>query len=244
MTWKSLVLTVSLLLVPALGHGAGVNLTWDACTPEGGVPSKTFACTTNSGSETLWASFVISAAQDSFVGVEAWLDLQAQSEALPDWWQVFNDGACRQSGMSVSLDFTGAPNSACTDPWLGLGVGGLAGYHTSTTVPPVPGGNPNAAQLILGAGVASPFALAAGIEYYVFKLTLAKAKTVGDGACSGCATPACMTLNQLRVTQRDGSYEDLTQPLVSNVVSWQSGAGCGAAAPRRVTWGQVRSVLR
>ncbi len=61
-TWKSLLLSVSLLLVPTLAQGAGVNLAWDACSPEGGVPSKTFACNTNSGSETLWASFVISAA--------------------------------------------------------------------------------------------------------------------------------------------------------------------------------------
>ncbi len=40
---------------------AGVNLSWNACTPEGGVQNKTFACNSNTGSRTIYGSFVLAA---------------------------------------------------------------------------------------------------------------------------------------------------------------------------------------
>ena len=48
---------------------AGVNLSWDACTSEGGIQNKTFSCNTNSGSRVLYGSFVLAADQPNFVGV-------------------------------------------------------------------------------------------------------------------------------------------------------------------------------
>ncbi|MBI5711670.1 MAG: hypothetical protein HZC42_15410 [Candidatus Eisenbacteria bacterium] len=235
-------------VVPAAGAtAAGVNFSWDACASEGGVQSKTFACNTNAGSRAAWGSFIVAAAQDSFVGVEIIVAVQAQSDTLPDWWQFFNSGACRQTALSTSFDFTSAPGASCTDPWFGQAAGGLAAYHTINTVPPVPSGLPNAARIKIGAAVpsTSPLTLAAGTEYYCFRLILTNAKTAGSGACSGCDIPVCLTLSEIKVAQLNGAVEDLTQPISQNVVYWQSSGGsCGATAPQNVIWGQIRSILR
>lgn len=241
------VLLVGTVTLAAEATAAGVNFSWDACTAEGGVQSKTFACNTNSGSRAAWGSFIVAAAQDSFVGVEIIVAVQAQSDTLPDWWQFFNDGSCRKTALSTSFDFTSAPGTSCTDPWFGLAAGGLAAYHTIATNPPVPSGLSNAARIKIGAAVpsTSPLSLAAGTEYYCFRLVLTNAKTVGSGACSGCDVPVCLALSQIRMAQLNGTYEDLTQPISQNVVFWQSSGGsCGATAPQNATWGQIRSILR
>ncbi|MBI5709399.1 MAG: hypothetical protein HZC42_03720 [Candidatus Eisenbacteria bacterium] len=242
-----LMFMVEVLALASEAPAAGVNFSWDACTAEGGVQSKTFACNTNAGSRAAWGSFVVAAAQDSFVGVEVVINVQAQSDTLPDWWQFFNSGACRQTALSTSFDFTSAPGTTCTDPWFGLAAGGWAAYHTINTVPPVPSGLANAARIKIGAAVSStsPLSLAAGTEYYCFRLVLTNAKTVGSGACSGCDVPVCLTLSEIKVAQLNGAVEALTQPISQNVVYWQSSGGsCGTTAPRNTTWGQIRSVLR
>ncbi|MBI5709274.1 MAG: hypothetical protein HZC42_03090 [Candidatus Eisenbacteria bacterium] len=240
-----MVLLVGTVTLAAEATAAGVNFSWDACTAEGGVQSKTFACNTNAGSRAAWGSFMVAADQDSFVGVEIIVAVQAQSDTLPDWWQFFNSGACRQTALSTSFDFTSAPGTACTDPWFGQAAGGLAAYHTINTVPPVPSGLANAAEIKIGAAVANPLTLSAGTEYYCFRLGITNVKTVGSGACSGCDVPVCLTLSQVKVAQVGGTSEYLTNPIASNVVLWQTDTPCsGASAPQNVTWGQIRSILR
>ena len=239
---------MTLIAIAALAGeavAAGGNFSWDACTSEGGVQSKTFACNTNTGSRSAWGSFVVAADQDSFVGVEVVVDVQAQSDSLPSWWQFFNDGSCRQSALSTSFDFTSAPNTNCADPWSGQAFGGLAAYHTVATVPPVPSGLPNAAEIKLAAAMTNPVSLAAGTEYYGFRLVVTNAKTVGSGACSGCNVPVCLTLSQVKVAQLNGTSEYLTTPITTNVVLWQTGTPCsGASAPQNVIWGQIQTLLK
>lgn len=223
----------------------GVNLSWDACSPEGGIQSKTFACNSNSGTRSMWGSFILSGDQPNFVGIEATIDIQAQSDSLPAWWQFKNAGACRASALTVNFDFTSDPATACTDPWSGQAIGGLAGYFTYWT----PGADlaPNVSQLRFGAAVpsTSPISLTAGTEYYCFKLNLSSAKTVGSGSCGGCSTPVCIVLSKISAVQNDGTQEDLTSAITSNILSWQSGATCsGGNIPQNITWGQIRSVLR
>lgn len=227
----------------------GVNLAWDGCLPEGGVSSKTFACNTNTGTATMWGSFALAADQSQFVGIDAVVDVQTQSDSLPDWWQLYNTGACRSSALSASFDFTSAPRTSCSDPWSGQGGGGLTGYHTYWTDPQVPSGNPDASQIKLAFAFPStaPESLTAGVEYYAFKLLLSATKSTGTGSCAGCSTPACITFSEIKVTQLDGSYEDLTAPISSNVALWQTSTPCsgsGAVVTPNVTWGQIRSVLR
>jgi hypothetical protein len=241
-----LVLTALVTLAsPALA--AGVNLSWDACTAEGGVQNKTFACDTNSGTRVLYGSFVLASDQAHFVGIEVTVDISAKSDSLPAWWQFFNVGACRRSALSVALDFSNDPATNCTDPWSGQGVGGIGAVHTYWTTPQVPTGNPNEAQIVIAAALpsTSPQELTAGTEYYAFKLLITSTKTVGTGACGGCTTPVCVTLSKINAVQNDGNHEELTEPVVSNLVTWQSATDCpGAFASQNTTWGQVRSVLR
>lgn len=237
-----------LLLTPSVTRAsAGVNFAWDNCLPEGGLSSKTFACNTNSGAKSMWGSFVLAANSPHFVGIEAIIDVQTDSDSLPSWWQLYNSGTCRSTALSSSTDFTSAPDSLCSDPWSGQGSGGITGYHTYWTDPQVPSGNANAAQIKLAYAFpsTSPESLTAGVEYYAFKLMLSATKSTGTGSCAGCSTPACITFSELKVTQLDGTLEDLTVPITSNVVLWQTSTPCSAPSlPLRTTWGQIRSLLK
>ena len=238
---------VASLALAERSWAAGVNFSWNACTSEGGVQNKTFACNTNVGTVVMYGSFTLSTDQSNFVGIEATVDIHTEGASLPDWWQFLNANACRPSAMTTAFDFSGDPGTACHDPWARLATGAVAAYHTYWTTPPAPSGNANEAQALLVAAVpsTSPQHLVGGTEYYGFKLSMSLTNTVGTGACSGCSTPVCITLSKLTAVQSDNSQVALTQPLTANVVTWQSPASCpGAGAAQNVTWGQVRSVLR
>lgn len=240
---------VVMLLLISLGTpagAAGVNLSWDACTAEGGVQNKTFACNTNLGSCTLYASFVLGSDMTNVIGFEARVDLTADADSLPAWWRFAGPNTCRL-GLSSSFVFVFDPNTQCVDPFGSQATGGIGGYHTFWTTPLVPGGDPATAQALLVAAVpqAMAQALSAETEYYGFKLALSSIKTVGSGACSGCATPVCITLSQIKVVKSDNTAQVLTDPIVANTATWQSAEQCpGAFAPQNVTWGQIRSILR
>ena len=242
-----LALVVAAVSATAPARASGVNFSWDACTSEGGVQSKTFACNTNTGSSSGWASFVLASDQSAFVGIEAVIDIQTQADSLPSWWQVYGGGTCRQNALTASIDFTSAPDSLCHDFWGGGGTGGITAYQTYWTDPQVPSGSPSTARIKYAAAVPydSPLSLTGGTEYYAFRVQLSNAKTVGTGACSGCDVPACLTLSEIKVYQQDGSFEDLTSAITANIILWQTSTPCGGmSAPQRITWGQIKSVLR
>src|SRR5262245_24181409 len=100
----SLFLVIAGLLSPLVGHAAGVNLRWDQCLGDGGVPNKAFACNTNNGARAMVASFVIPAAMTSFAGEEVIVDLATAAPSLPNWWQFFNAGSCRQNSLVVNAN--------------------------------------------------------------------------------------------------------------------------------------------
>src|SRR5262249_30993354 len=87
----------------ALGRDAsaapGVNLSWDACTSQGGVQNKTFACDDNAAAMVMVGSFTLAANQPHCIGAEIRLDLQAQSDSLPAWWML-GAGTCRETALS------------------------------------------------------------------------------------------------------------------------------------------------
>ena len=237
------VLLAGLFVSSPTRAGPGVNLSWDACTEEGGVQNKTFACDTNVGSRTMYGSFVLSANQPHFVGAEIIVDLQAQGSSLPAWWQFTYSGACRVDALTTTFDFGSDPGISCHDPWDGQATGGIGAYSS----PAYTGADPNTARLTAVAAVPStiPQTLTAGTEYYCFKVNISSVKTVGSGSCAGCAVPVCILLTQVRAVQSDNAHEDLTQPVSSNLVTWQSAQNCPAGlSPQNVTWGQIRSVLR
>ena len=239
---------LTFLLLAALTRtatAAGVNLSWDACTGDGGVQNKTFACNTNTGSNSLFGSFALASDMTNVIGIEARVDITAQADSLPEWWRFQGPNACR-GGLSAAFSFD-SENSNCTDAFQSGATGAVAAVHTDWTTPQVPGGNPATAQALLVAAVPPSLAqdLSAGTEYYGFRLILSSVKTVGSGACTGCSTPVCITLSQIKVVASDNSAQALSEALVASTATWQSATQCpGSFASQNVTWGQIRSLMR
>lgn len=238
---KALLLCGALLAVSAsIASAAGLNLSWSACGA-GGTENKTFACTSNTGSNVLVASYVAPAGTVGVTGMEAVIDLQSASPTLPAWWQFKNVGTCRTTALS-SLP----AGAACDgDYWAGQASGGISAYITPYATAA------NRARLLIIYAV--PGALAgpvdADVEYFGFTVTISNAKTAGGTGCAGCADPVCVVLNEIKLTQGVGIGDFRIQnPAARNYVSWQGGVvsgGCPAATPaRNATWGSVKSLYR
>lgn len=234
---------ISLMVTASDVTAQGVNLAWNSCLPEGGGSSATYSCASNTGVNTFWVSAVPSRAHANFVGVDVYIDIHADADQLPDWWQVYNSGVCRAAALSVSFDFTTAPNDICLNPWDGVPSGGITAYQTSSTFITVPSGQPNDARLKAAAAMSTTSSIAAWQEYYCASFTIRNTLTTGTDACGGCNTPVCIAINQLSLADLDGTFELLTQPLQRSIITWQGTlSNCGTLAPQNTTWGQIETL--
>ena len=245
---KVLLLSAALLVLAVPAMAGGFNLAWGpGCWWDNPVNLKTFACDVNTGNAAFTGSFVTGQDFTRFSAMMAIVDLQTDATALPAWWEFFNTGACRQSALSTSGDFTGAAGG-CVDPWGGQAQGGIAAYQTSTYPPPLPlnAPAPNRARLKVGYVLLDPVLVTMGIEYYGFRATIQYANTVGTGACAGCEIPMTLVLNSVEPRNDVGLPELITSPIVNACITWQNGAStpCGAVPARNQTWGQVKSLYR
>jgi hypothetical protein len=252
---KRLLLLSGALLVlaaPVAWAAPGLDLNWStggACWSDAGgdVNLKTFACNSNTGNAAMVASFAISADMPNFVGVEVIIDGQVDAANVPDWWQLYNTGACRQTGISSSADFTGSPAVGCTDPFGNLAAGGIGAWQTETYPPPLPLNVPaaNRVRLKVAYTLVDPNPLTAGVEYYAVKATVTYAKTVGTGACVGCDVPMTIVLNGIKAAPLPGTFEWVTNELHNRCIKWQnSTVDCALVPARSRTWGQVKSLYR
>jgi hypothetical protein len=229
--------------------GAGMNLYWNDCSAGSVSTNKNFACNTNSGSQTLVASFDPPAGITRLVGSQATIAIGTASTPLASWWQLGPVG-CRAGSMSLSFDF---PAPQCADYWAGAANGSFA--FTLET------GNPERARIDVSMGVSETAAgpVEPGTEYYLFKLILDRAGTVGAGSCGGCVDPACIVLVDVQLLQpagTPGGNPMISNPLTSNFVTWQGGAIGGAGclcmadqsqcrdAVQDRTWGAIKSLYR
>ncbi len=246
MKLATLIGAVLLATTATNASGAGVNFAWNSCFGEGtGVSNKNFACASNDGSQVAVGSFVAPTHLVALQGYQMIIDLQSAGSALPPWWQFRNIGTCRQ--ISLSANFVGSPaNQVCVDPYAGGGVGTINLYSIAYK------GNPTRAHLDMISANTTPGPIDANVEYAAFNVVINNAKTVGTGACAGCATPVCLVLNNINLIQSGvaGDFR-LTQAANpgSNYITWQGGAvgglGCPAATPtRNSTWGSVKSLYR
>jgi hypothetical protein len=246
-----------LLLASSSAHAAGLNLAWDQCLSEGGVAAKKSACAANTGYSDVVGSFVPTQPHPGFLGLEILLDVQSETPTLPDWWQFFNSPSCRENALSVSFDFTGAAQSACSDPFSGQAMGGMAAYVT-VGHPRLAGDyqpKPNAARIYMAVALENAVGLAAGTEYYCFRLRIGNQASSGASACAGCATPACMTLSEVRVYDQGpqvprgeqappARFERINMQAQGNLIGWQdTGPACQSAVKNK-TWGQLKSMYR
>ena len=232
----SLVLLLLLLAAPA-AHAAGVNFAWEKCLPEGGTSLHYFACDTNVTSPVAVAvaSFMPSVDRPAFVGFEAVVDLKSTTDALPDWWQFFNPGSCREQSLSVSADFGASPHTQCADPFGGPTRGGIAGYLTSTTIPPAPYGPPAYERLKCAFATDDVRPVLNGVEYFAFTIRIDGGHSTGAGACAGCNVPVCLLLTEIKVVENTGPYERLSHPIQNQLIGWQ----CGQGSASHDLWGQA-----
>lgn len=244
-----------LLVVAPVARAAGLNLAWDQCLSEGGVAAKKFACNTSTGFQYLYGSFVPARPHPRFVGCAFYVDILSEATGLPDWWQFYWGGSCRQTALNVSFDFTGAPQGACNDPFSGQGYGGIANYVVTNHPRPDYQPRPNGARIIIGVVATSPVNVSAGTEYYGFRLAISNQSSAGPGACAGCATAACVTLTEAEVVDdkpdpppgqqgQPTQFERLNMQSMGNMVSWQDAGPSCQSAVKNKTWGQLKSLYR
>lgn len=239
----------------------GVNIRWDQCYGDGGVANKTFACDTNSGSERLVLSFVLDQGMTQVSGQEITLTFNSASATLPDWWQYLNAGSCRLTSLGTG-PVTLPGGSSCVQ-WSTSGqlVDALAAYSIGSQ-------GPNYARLLAVSAVPSADAatLDPNIEYVLAAITIDHAKTVGPGACAGCAVPVCLVFTSLNILTASSAsrFTNGANGPESLVATWQNGkatnlaidcslGGCLAfmtcildpSTPTRgSTWGAVKALYR
>jgi hypothetical protein len=243
-------LALALFAAPAARAVEGVNLRWDQCYGDAGARNKSFACDTNTGTETLVGSFVLGTDIVQMGAEDVVIDLASAGSTLPPWWQFMNAGTCRQTALAVNMMLS-ATAVHCMD-WSHGNASLLAGSYSIGEHGP----NTVRLELLITEALAAAANLSGG-EYLSFNLTISHAKTVGTGSCTGCTEPACIVLNSvLAITA--GRFDDrfLTGPangVDSNFATWQGGGspvvggitGCPAATPTTTrTWGAVKALYR
>ncbi len=266
---RSVILLLALLVAAPAARAGGVNFAWGDCFTTGASIYKHFACDTNVSSPVAVAvaSFQLAYHQPSFVGIEGIVDLLSNSATMPDWWQLFNPGSCRQTALTVSADFRFFPDGPCVDPWGGLALGGIAGYQTMTTIPADPLYAPNYTRLKVAFALVDAAPLSADTEYYAFAVRIDGTRTVGAGACGGCDVPVCLGLSEIKAAENTGPYERLVTPIQNQFIGWQCaqttpglvrvganiwnvpvacappGIPCATPARNR-TWGSIKALYR
>lgn len=230
-------LAIGLTLVSASAHAGGVSLRWDDCGAAG-TQVRTFACNTNSGTNTLVASFTPNAPIPDMVGADVRLDIFSDFD-IDDWWQLFNAGSCRN--LQPRVDVVGFPGT-CVDFWAGqaAGGGGIGSYTVDR----------RRASLLMAWATPQAGPVDDVTEYYALNIRIDNSKTVGEPACAGCTIPKCLYLSVISIYYGpQGAFSHVldhaTNVWDSNVAYWQNQPvlGCYVATVNR-SWGQIKSMYR
>ena len=254
-------------VVASSAHAAsGIAMRWDRCYGAGGENNKNFACNTNSGSDQLVLSFIPTATFEQWSGLEINVEGVAGSALVPSWWMVRGSGQCRNGSLTVNV-VPGPSPTTCTDPYAGNGAGGVGAYNVGF------GGRSNLVRLILAFAVPTEFSttLNTGTEYFACNIVINHAKSIGTGACSGCAEPFCLLFKSIRLTRPAGLGDQfMIDPIApfSATVGWQGASPtlyydpgfigptrtippewgistCASATPTLApTWGMIKSLYR
>lgn len=248
-------LVACLLYASTAWAGVWGRATWNACSSDGGGISGTFSCDDNTGSESVVFTLISDSTLSGVVAAVVTLDLYT----LPACWYVIDTwgepwpaftsywylgtGGCRNGALSAANDFWNHPwaeSDHCQDLWQGLGLTG-PGINLLTRVEPA---NPYRVQW--SAAFALPYGTTAeaepGVEYYVLRLILSKARSAGPGACDGC----CQDMYLCASMELDG-YTYRRKAVFERPwsgLTWEgAGAACRVPAGNR-TWGQIKTLYR
>ena len=242
---RRLLLAACLLSIATPALAGGVNLAWgERCWPDNPIDWRSFACDTNGGIEQLTGSFRLYADLQGFFGIEAIVDLWSPGTLLPDWWQLWNPGACRESSLTATWDFSTSPPGRCPSPWQGQVVGGIGAYQTALFPPPTGiVSAPYRGRIKLAFVMPTDrTTLSRTLEYRAFRLAIDHQRTVGDSPCTGCAAGVCLQLSQIMVL--GDSYMAISAPAVNRLLEWNGPAMCLGDPVRNTTWGRVKSLYR
>lgn len=227
------------LLSVSSASAAGLNLAWQNCIGDGGTNNRTSACTSNLGTAgTLVSSFQLDGADVPGVsGLEILIDFVAATPTMPSWWNT----TCRNFITSNPTISGAAVN--CFDWANGAAAGGLAGGFVIDTRT---GRGPNTARVLLGYAVAANNLqlVPANVEMFAANVLISNVSTT---TCTGCTTPMCIALVNIRAAQgtATGFILNSAQTAGSNTVTWQgSGADCSLTPTRNSTWSSVKSLYR
>ena len=255
---STMLILVASLVTSTPAFAAGLNLSWDDCTGEGGrVQNKQFACDTNLGSHLLVASLIPSFDVQNVIGSDCVLEMITPYATLPPWWSYHS--GCRAGALQSNVDFD--PSDVVCEDWT-------LGQASQVSQVFLPNGIPGTGRLTMGVLVPGlgtsdpvPQVMLAGHEYFLRNIIITNQKTTDPG-CSGCTAPVCLLLSYGTIIYCDPAIGPdcfaadpvrFTTPHApaSNVVTFQGlGAGpfapaCIAATPtQRATWGAVKALYR
>jgi len=239
---KKVILVCTMLLATATAaSAAGLNLRWTNCAGDAGTQNRTFACTSNTGTHSLVGSFVLDADLPVVNGNELVVDITSASATLPDWWKFGAVGTCRQLALGIAAH----DGAACPDMFQGQASMNIAAYQMG-----LHGDNSARILCVNAVQLAAIQDLFGGQEYGIARWNINSTKTVGAGACAGCATPVCVVFNSANITTETvGVNVRLTTEAApgSAYCVWQGGTGtnCPAATPtKNSSWGAVKSLYR
>src|SRR5690242_4449006 len=177
---------------------AGINLSWNDCGAFG-TNVTPLTCTSNVGELVMIVSATPPAPLSTAAAHVAVLDLQTTGATLSPWWDMRGDTGCRRVALSASYVFTFFSFVNCVDAWDSQAIGGFA-YDDPLSPGFAMGANRARLRVVCARSGSSSFA--AGTEYYLSRIVISKAKTVGLGSCSGCTDDATILLNQVEIDSR------------------------------------------
>jgi hypothetical protein len=159
---KTLLMAGALLALTAgmASAQAGLNLSWTDCGAAGAA-SRTYACTSNSGSANMVGSMIVGTSVPNAVGNESVFDLQTDQAALSPWW-TYGTGQCR---LATHFQASYAGTGGCENPWIS------AGFSTYNYTPAF-NGVPNRARMRTVWGMNPGGPIDGATEIYVLHLAL------------------------------------------------------------------------
>lgn len=232
---------------------SGLELAWNQCFGQvGSVRSRTSACTVNTGSQRMIASFRPPAGVTKLEGIEVFIDYQVTGGVLPCWWD-FAVGQTRSTQLEVlhvsPPDANGNPLILCDNHYFRDHGAAGGGWMTVTGV--------DQGQLrglaTLPAGTGLPVTMDA--QQYGVGFRIANGSTVPAANCQGCLQSACIGLTLIRLYSPGLPDVALTSPHPGseNWITWQGdvvGSPCSGHAPPlpipvlQRTWGEIKGLYR
>ena len=231
---------------------SGIELAWNHCFGQFGTQSvRTSTCATNSGSQTMIASFRPPSGVTALEGVEVFIDVQVLGGVLPCWWnfavgQVRND---QLAPLPVSpTDVNGDPLIHCDNHYF-LERGASGGGAMA-----VMGADWGRLRGIASIPAGTGMPVTAEAQYYGVGFRISNDLSTPAGGCTGCLQAACFHLRliQLYSIGQPDVVLQYPHPGSENWITWQGDAqstGCPAphtpplpVLPR--TWGSIKSIYR